>query len=288
MESISQCNKLFREKTLHPLASVIDLSAPCRERQVRPDSYCVVVKTGEEARHGYGRRSCDFSAGTVLFSQPTKVVSLHGDDEHVAEGHIVLFHPSLLVGTPLGRHIGSYSFFKYRDEEALHVSEAELRDIDHVLRDIDRELRRGIDQYSATILSGNIELLLNYCLRFYHRQFIMRHDADDSEFRRFASLLDDYMSSGRVRRSGMPCGACRFSSQMGMSAAYLADLVREETGKSVTGYAQLRRVELAKQMILANRSSDAKIALTLGYASAAEFQQLFYKLTGLTTDEYRA
>lgn len=288
MESISQCNKLFREKTLHPLASVIDLSAPCRERQVRPDSYCVVVKTGEEARQGYGRRSCDFSAGTVLFSQPTKVVSLHGGDERASEGHIVLFHPSLLVGTPLGRHIGSYSFFKYRDDEALHVSEAELRDIDHVLRDIDRELRRGIDRYSATILSGNIELLLNYCLRFYHRQFIMRHDADDSEFRRFASLLDDYMASGRVRRSGMPCGACRFAPQMGMSAAYLADLVREETGKSVTDYAQLRRVEMAKQMIVANRSSDAKIALTLGYGSAAEFQQLFYRLTGLTTDEYRA
>ncbi len=294
MESIAQCNKLFAEKTLHPLASVIDLSAPCNQKQVRPDSYCVMVMEEDESRGGacdtigYGLRSCDFTAATIIFNTPTKVVDIRHGEKCPRNGHILLFHPSLLVCTSLGRRIGSYTFFKYRKDEALHVSAAELRDINRVLADIVNELRRGIDEYSATILSNNIELLLNYCARFYHRQFIMRHDADSAEFGRFAEIVDSYLTSGRVRRTGMPCGACRFTSQMDMSAAYLADLVRNETGKSVTDYVQLRRVELAKKLIIAGKDSDAKVSLTLGYANVAEFRDIFKKLTGLTTDEYRA
>lgn len=285
---------MFDEKTLHPLASVIDLSAPCNQKQVRPDSYCVVVMEDSEVLGGacdnidYGLRSCDFTAGTLLFNTPTKVVDIRHGEKSSCKGHILLFHPSLLVGTSLGRRIGSYTFFKYRNDEALHVSAAELRDINRVLSDIMNELRRGIDEYSATILSNNIELLLNYCTRFYHRQFIMRHDADPAEFGRFAEIIDNYLTSGRVRRTGMPCGACRFTSQMDMSAAYLADLVRNETGKSVIDYVQLRRVELAKKLIIAGKDSDAKVSLALGYANVAEFRDIFKKLTGLTTDEYRA
>lgn len=295
MESITQCNKLFAEKTLHPLASVIDMSAPCSQSQVRPDSYCIVVRENVEKPScasgcdspDYGLRSCDFTAGTLLFNAPTKVVDMRNGEKSSCKGHILLFHPSLLVGTPLGRHIGSYTFFKYRKDEALHVSVAELRDINHVLGDIEHELTRGIDEYSATILSSNIELLLNYCLRFYHRQFIMRHDAAPGEFARFARIVDDYLTGGRVRRAGMPCGACRFNAQMDMSAAYLADLVRNETGKTVADYTQLRRVELAKQLIIAAHDSDAKVALMLGYANVTEFRSVFEKLTGLTTEQYR-
>lgn len=289
MESINTCNKLFAEKTLHPLASVIDMSAPCSKSKVQLDCYCIMVlENNYKSQTEYGLRSCDFTDGTILFNLPSKVVDINQNTKcNPTPGHMVLFHPDLLIGTPLGRRINSYTFFKYRKDEALHISASELRDINHIIGDIEHELRRGIDEYSATILSNNIELLLNYCLRFYHRQFIMRHDADDGEFKRFASLMDNYMTSGNVRRSGMPCGACRFTQQMNMSAAYLSDLVRNESGKSVTEYAQLRRIELAKQMIIADKDSDAKIALTLGYANVAEFRKLFEKLTGVTTEEYR-
>ncbi len=295
MESITQCNKLFAEKTLHPLASVIDMSASCSQSQVRPDSYCIVImenvdcpaNTNRSGNLDYGLRSCDFTAATILFNTPTKVVDIRHGETGACKGHILLFHPSLLVGTPLGRHIGSYTFFKYRKDEALHASAAELREINRIVGDIAHELRRGVDEYSATILSNGIELLLNHCLRFYHRQFIMRHDADPGEFDRFAHTIDDYLTGGRVRRAGMPCGACRFNAQMGMSAAYLSDLVRNETGKTVADYAQLRRVELAKQLIIADHDSDTKIALMLGYANVDEFRSLFERLTGLTTEQYR-
>lgn len=287
METITQCNRLFREKTLHPLVSVIDLGSPCSKRQVRPDSYCVLVMTSPCREGDYGLRGCDFTDGTVLFSMPSKIVDIRPDNACSGEGRMVLFHPDLLVGTPLGRHISTFSFFKYRKDEALHLSATELRDIDHIIDDILHELRRGIDEYSARILSNDIELLLNYCLRFYHRQFIMRHDASAAEMERFQSLVDDYLTSGRVRRTGMPCGACRFSQQMNMSAAYLNDLVRRETGKDVAAYAQLRRVQIAKEMIIAGKDSDTKVALTLGYTNATEFRHIFQKLTGVTTDEYR-
>lgn len=287
MNTITQCNKMFKEKTLHPLASVIDLSSPCQETQVRPDSYCIMVMTSVCKKGEYGLRSCDFTDGTLLFNMPSKVVDIKQNANQPTEGKMFLFHPSLLIGTPLGKHISSYSFFKYRNDEALHVSVAELRDLLKIIDDIEHELKRGIDEYSALILSNDIELFLNYCLRFYHRQFIMRHDADDSEFKHFSNIIDDYLTSGRVRRTGMPCGACRFTSQTDMSSAYLNDLVRNETGKSVTEYAQLRRIELAKQLIIADKDSDAKVALRLGFANVEEFRNIFQKLTGLTTEEYR-
>lgn len=286
MESIHQCNKLFREKTLHPLASVIDLGCTCQTAQVRPDSYCVVVLTSRCSDGEYGLRSCDFRDATMLFNMPSSVVdTVQGDCRR--EGRMVLFHPNLLVGTPLGRHISTFPFFKYRKDEAVHLSAAELRDVTHIIGDIEHELRRGVDEYSARILSNDIELMLNYCLRFYHRQFIMRHDACPCEMDRLKSLVDDYLTSGRVRRTGLQCSACRFSRQMDMSSAYLNDLVRKATGKDVDGYAQLRRVELAKQMIVAGNKSDTKVALALGYANAAEFRDLFKKITGVSTDEYR-
>lgn len=297
--NIAQCNNVFREKTLHPLVSVIDLGSSClgvsqssivdwgSTTQVRPDCYCILVMTNVCKEGEYGLRSYDFRDGTLLFNVPSKTVDIRLCEDNPIQGKLLLFHPCLLVGTPLGKHISGYSFFKYRKEEALHVSAAELRDILHVVSDIEHELKRGVDDFSARILSNDIELFLNFCLRFYHRQFIMRHDAFPCEFERFRAIVDEYLKSGKVRRTGMPCGACRFTSQMDMSAAYLNDLVRNETGKSVSGYAQLRRVELAKQMIIADRDSDAKIALTLGYANVSEFRQLFERLTGVSTDAYR-
>lgn len=287
MESIHQCNKLFQEKTLHPLASVIDLSCPCPTKQVRPDSYCVVVLTSRCNDGDYGLRSCDFRDATMLFNMPTRVVDIAHDGECCCEGRMVLFHPNLLVGTPLGRHISTFPFFKYRKDEAVHLSAAELRDVMHIIGDIEHELQRGVDEYSARILSNDIELMLNYCLRFYHRQFIMRHDACPGEIDRLKTIVDEYLTSGSVRRTGLQCSACRFSRQMDMSTAYLNDLVRKATGKDVDGYAQLRRVELAKQMIIAGNKSDTKVALALGYANAAEFRDIFHRLTGLTTEEYR-
>lgn len=302
MDSIQQCNKLFQEKTLHPLASVIDLSQAggqcqprgqhkaCQSKQVCPDSYCIMVLTSCCDGQEYGLRSCDFRDGTLLFSMPSKTVDIslgNAMNGACSEGRMVLFHPNLLVGTPLGRHISSFPFFKYRKDEAAHVSATELRDVMHIIDDIEHELRRGIDDYSARILSNDIELMLNYCLRFYNRQFIMRHDACIGELARFKSLVDDYLTSGSVRRTGLQCSACRFSRQMNMSAAYLNDLVRKATGKDVDGYAQLRRVELAKQMIVSGAKSDAKVALALGYANAGEFRDIFQRLTGVTTDQYR-
>lgn len=286
MSSICQCNRLLGTKTLHPLATVVDLPAPCPDQPLTPDSHSLMLLTPAATSDRYGHRSCDFTAGTLLARLPGKPLPLSDDHGRPLKGRLLLFHRDLLSGTSLGRHISQYSFFGYGDHEALHLSTGELEVANHVLDGIDRELRRGIDTYSATILAGAIELLLSYCSRYHHRQFILRRDAGAPEFRQLRQAIDDYMLQGMICRCGMPCPR-HFVARTGHTEDFLSDLIRHETGKSFTGYVQLRRIELAKQMIVARQYSDAKVSLTLGYGKAENFRQTFLRLVGITTEAYR-
>lgn len=286
MSSICQCNRLLGTKTLHPLATVVDLPAPCPNQPLPPDSHSLMLLTPAATSDCYGHRSCDFTAGTLLARLPGKPLPLSDDEGRPLKGKLLLFHRDLLSGTSLGRHISQYSFFGYGDHEALHLSAGELEVANHVLDGIDRELRRGIDTYSATILAGAIELLLTYLSRYHRRQFILRHDADAAEFGQLSHAIDHYMLQGMIRRYGMPC-PCHFAAETGHTSAFLDDLVRHETGKGFNAYVQLRRIELAKQMILAEQWSDAKVSLTLGFGKVDHFREAFLRVEGISTNAYR-
>jgi AraC-type DNA-binding domain-containing proteins len=286
MSSICQCNQLLGAKTLHPLATVVDLPAAGYHHGLTPDSHSLMLITPGATTQGYGHLGCDFTAATLVARPPGRELSLVDGHGEPVSGRLLLFHRDLLSGTALGRRIGQYGFFGYADHEALHLSAGELEVVCHVLDGIDGELRRGVDTYSATILATAIELLLNYCSRYHHRQYIVRHDAGADPFAQLCQSIDSYMLQGMIRRYGMPC-ACHFAAGIGHSEDYLTDLVGHATGKSFATYVQLRRVELAKQMIVTQGFSDAKVSLTLGYGRVDNFRQTFLRLVGTTTEAYR-
>jgi len=286
INTVCNCNKLFNAKTLHPLVSIINLSGKYEEEEIKLNTYSVLIQEHPLLGSG-GRKLYDFNAATIFFRSPDKTINIAGEKDCLQSGKLLIFDTDLLCGTTLGKQIKNYTFFKYKPEnESLHVSAAELKTIYDCIDNINRELRWGIDKFSSTIISNKIELLLNYCCRFYERQFITRHDAFDETYNTIRNEIDDYMLNGKIHKMGMPCTCC-FSRKLNLSSAYINDLIKHESGKDFASYLQIRRIDIAKQMIIENKKSDAYIALALGFGGIANFTKLFMQITGMTTEEYR-
>lgn len=278
---VCECNRAFHKETLHPLVSLIDMSAPCDGSHIKTDCYAVVFKHRAEDSEKYGRRYYDYSDGMLLFITPSKEVDLTTTD-----GKMLIFHPNLITYTPLGMRLKEYSFFKYRPEESLHISCCEEKVVKRCLSCISDELCWGIDEYSKTIISNSIELLLNYCRRFYTRQFITRHNVNVEAIEALDKMVDHYFTSGQAAEKGLPT-AGRFAPRLGMSAEYLNDMLRNETGKTVCEHVQLRRIQLAKELLVGTDRPVTDISALLGFSTPGCFATVFKKITGCTPGEYR-
>ena len=278
---VCECNRAFNAETLHPLVSLIDMSAPCSCGCIKTDCYSVVLKHRAGDCVKYGRRHYDFADATMLFVTPRKDVDLCTND-----GKMLIFHPDLVRCTPLGMKLGDYTFFKYRQDESLHISCCEERVVERCLGSISDELAWGVDEYSKPIICTAIELLLGYCRRFYTRQFITRHDANVDAIAALDKLIDGAFASGEIASSGLPT-ASRLAPRLDMSACYLDDMLKSETGCTVTEYVRLRRIKLAKRMLMAGDRSVDEISYLLGFSNVKCFAVVFKKVTGVEPCDYR-
>ena len=277
---VCECNRAYNAETLHPLVSLIDTSAPCSGGSVSTDCYAVVFMRGVADGAEYGRKYYDFTDTTVLFLAPRRDIDLR-----TADGKMLIFHPDLVRCTPLGMALGDCSFFNYRRDEALHLSACEWRVVKRCLGCVGDELGWGVDAHSKAIICTIIELLLNYCRRFYARQFITRHDANIEAIAALDAIIDGAFASGRVASGGLPT-ASAMAPRLGMSAGYLDDMLRSETGNGVDDYVRLRRMRLAKRMLIAGDKPVSEISRILGFCSEKCFAAVFKKVTGVSPEEY--
>ncbi len=203
------------------------------------------------------------------------------------KGWALLFHPDLLRGTQLGRNIRNYTFFSYEVREALHLSEQERRTIVDCLHNILHELQQPGDDHSKTLIVNNIEMFLNYCVRFYDRQFITRSDVAGKDIlARFERILDDYFRSEKPQTVGLP--TVQYCAQeLYLSANYFGDLIKRETGKTAQEHIQLRLIDAAKERIADPSRSIAEVAYELGFKYPAHFTRLFKNRVGCTPNQYR-
>ena len=288
IKSVCECNRRLGCKTLHPQASIINLEHPDLEQEaVKFEFYAVLLI--EECPDGCGccgRKYYDYTNATMVFLKPGEIFRMNEAGVLPDKGWLLAFHPDLLYRTSLKNHIRNYTFFSYNKEEALHLSGRETATITCCLENIEEELHHSIDTHTATILSRHIELMLDYCTRFYERQFITRENRNKTVLEELETLLDDYIASGRL------AGALLRTSEycatgLGLSVPYFNDLLKFETGKTLDEYFQLRRLETAKRMLLKAENTPAVVARRLGYASVQYFSLLFKKITGIAPNEYR-
>ena len=198
----------------------------------------------------------------------------------------MLFHPDFLLRTPLAQKIKQYTFFSYASNEALHLSTEERLILQDYMDKIARELQHPIDKFSKSLIISNIEVMLNYCMRFYERQFVTREELNHNALGKFEQLLDEYLDSGRGATDGIPT-VKYFADKICLSSNYFGDLVKQETGKTAQEYIQLKMVNVAKNSLMNPDLSTKQIAELLGFQHSQHFIRFFKKQTGNTPREYR-
>lgn len=288
-ETIADYNAFNNNETLHPLVSVVDLlkASPRQGSRMYFGFYTVFLKDVKCGDLVYGRHVYDYQEGTLVFLAPGQVAGVNSKGEtYQPKGYALIFHPDLIHGTALGRHIQDYTFFGYQSNEALHLSERERKIVLESFAKIQYELELSIDKHSKRLIVSNIELFLNYCIRFYDRQFITREKPHRGIVERFEELLQDYFQADKPQLLGLPSVAY-FAQELNLSASYFGDLIKKETGKTAQEYIQWKVIDVAKEKIFDHSKSLSQISYELGFKYPQHFNRLFKRKVGHTPSEYR-
>lgn len=289
--TVNDYDKHWGVPSRHPYVNILEgsrVSRPIPNCRKNMGMYVVFLKDVMCADYlTYGRQEYDYQENTLVFTAPGQVFGHPADGStYHAKGWCLYFSPELLRGTSLGRHMKDYTFFSYAVNEALHLSERERNTIIDCFRKIDDEINYGGDRHSNTIIASAIELFLNYCLRFYDRQFITRKKVNKDLLIRFEELLDGYFVSGKAQEYGTPSVAwC--ATQLCLSSNYFGDLIKKETGRTALDYIQQKTMDMAKDLLIHPDKSIGEIAYYLGYQYPQYFSRAFKKAVGCTPNEYR-
>lgn len=293
-DTVNEYNVLNNHKTLHPLVSVIDFSKAnprnwggAKSVKIYYGLYCIFLKDVKCGDLKYGRNYYDYQEGTLVFVAPGQVTEIENAEvTYQPMGYALVFHPDLLCGTALAKNILDYNFFSYKTNEALHLSERERQIVLDCFAKIELELQQTVDKHSKKLIASNIELFLNYCERFYDRQFITRDNAHRGILEKFEELLNTYFLSDKPQTIGLPSVAY-FADEFHLSANYFGDLIKKKTGKSAKEYIQDKVIDVAKNKVFGTDKTVNEIAYELGFQYPQHFTRLFKQKVGLTPSEYR-
>lgn len=288
INTIQDFNDYQGVETLHPLVSVVHVenTEHIKECMMHYGLYAIYLKENKGCKLSYGRTPYDFDEMTVTSFAPGQMVKVEPNpDVPFAKFTALVFHPDILNRTALGRHINRYEFFGYSSTEALHLSAQEVEVFRGVLTMIEQELHRAIDKHTRELIVSNIELLLNYCLRFYDRQFITREEINHSVVKKFIELLDDYIST-KALRDGLPTVAY-FADKCCLSSGYFGNLVRVETGRTAKDIISDHLLAHAKQLLNDEALTVTMISQHLGFEYPQHFVRFFKSHTGKTPSAYR-
>jgi len=288
--TIQQVNDHFGIKTLHPLITVVHLD----KRTEMPEELCyhygvygLWLKETKGCTISYGRTPYDFDEMTVTSFAPGQQVDVKLVDPTIQPKCVgILFHPDFLNRTHLGSNIRRYEFFDYTSTEALHLSPSEIVVFRQVVDMIEQELHHAIDSHTRELIVSNIELLLNYCLRFYDRQFVTREEINHSVAKKFLSLLDEYIAE-KAEREGLPTVAW-FADKCCLSNGYFGTLIKTETGRTAKDLINDRLLAKAKELLQSDVLSVSQVSQRLGFEYPQHFVRFFKSLTGKTPAQWRA
>lgn len=289
-DTIKKYAEAFNNKALHPLIAYVDLnqSLPMLRSQFMLGFYAIIIKETRCGDIRYGNQYYDYNEGTMVFIGPNQIIKHEPEGEiHQPYGKALIFHSDLIKGTNLGKHIHEYTFFSYASYEALHLSNKEREKILVCFDNIENEIIQNIDRHSKKLIISNLELLLNYCTRFYDRQFITRENIGQGIIEQFEQHLNEYLRHEKLQEIGLPT-VSYFADTLNLSPNYFGDLIKKETGKSAIEYIHLKLLEYAKEKIMDKTKSIREISYQLGFKYPQHFTRLFKQKVGMAPNEYRS
>ena len=293
IHSISEFHRYYSlESPKHPLVSVIDLTKIKRKDTDSAQHfhhlglYAAVYKKFDGS-FKYGRSDYDFQEGALMFIAPDQIVQTSSDtDTEIDEGWFLAFHPDFIYGSELGKKIRNYTFFEYASNEALYVSDEEKKTLETIISTIETEYSKNIDRHTQGLILNNIELLLNYCDRFYERQFLTRSKVSSDVLQNFEQLLNHYFNDDNLIDKGIP-EVKYFAEKLHLSSNYLSDLLTKYSGKTTIEHIHLKLVDKAKNLLLGTSKSISEIAYELGFEHPSHFTKVFKTKTGLSPLHFR-
>jgi AraC family transcriptional activator of pobA len=292
IQSISELHRLLElGKPEHPLISVIDFAqikcfSEQRLRSVVYDFYCIALKKNFQGKMRYGQNSYDFDEGVMTFFSPGQVVTTDIVENLQLTGWWLVVHPDFIASSSLGKHMKEYDFFSYAVNEALHLSEKEEQVVDFIIQTLQQEYRAGIDAFSHTIIISQLQLLLNYCQRFYNRQFLTRQVVHHTLLEKLEALLTGYLNSEQLPELGPPT-VQYVAEQLAMSPNYLSSMLRSLTGQNAQQHIHHHLLEKAKTILVTSDLTISEIAFLLGFNHLPSFTRLFKAKTKLSPLDYR-
>ena len=293
LQNITDLHKLFNlGNSHHPLVTVLDFSKVSEQieqnSKITTDFYSIMFKNYCKNNIKYGRKAIDFQDGNLVCIAPNQIIEIDSEVEEREDkmGWGLFFHPDLIRYTSLNEKIKDYTFFSYEVTEALHLSDKEKTILFECIKKIQTELQENIDVYSQYIIVSKIELLLNYCLRFYGRQMITRSQTNKSIIAKIESILTKYFSENKINEQGLPT-VKYLADKVNLSSSYLSDLLKKETGKNAQEHIHFYIIEEAKTYLINTEKNINEIAYSLGFEYPQYFNKLFKQKTGQTPMEYR-
>lgn len=274
-------------ETPHALINIVDLQGRDCSGDQDPlvlNLFSIWMKKGVGGYLGYGEGQIDFAHGTLVFMAPGQV--LYPSKHYHTAGWGLIFHPDLLKGYPLAQTIRQYDFFSYSADQALAVTEEEELAIGGILNSIQREINGKADQFSQDVVVSQLEVLLTYANRFYHRQFAKKKEEKKGLLEKVESLLIHYLNSEQLASEGLPT-VNYLARALNVSPNHLSEVLKENTGKSAAEHIAINVIEKAKELITTTELSVAEIAFHLGYQHSQSFSKLFKKKVGCSPLEYR-
>lgn len=272
----------------HPLVSVVeyDRISPVYHTLNDYSVYGIFLRGDDLVDLTYGCGRYDYKEGTLLAVAPGQIGGTEDNGEKVyLSGWALLFHPDLFQGTSLEKNIGKYTFFDYRINEALHMTEEEKEIIVGLMRSIEKEVENPRDALQDLIIVGYIELMLNFCQRFYDRQFLTRRPDNTDLLSRFHSVLNDYFDKDLQLEHGVPT-IQYMADKLCLSPSYLGDLIKRTTGTNASKYIQRLMIQKGKNM-LSSGLSISQTAYSLGFDYPQHFSRFFKRAEGITPKEYQ-
>ncbi|WP_312389729.1 helix-turn-helix transcriptional regulator [Chryseobacterium sp.] len=290
--SISELHSSLKlKKPSNPLVSVVNLGDLDSENSISPETitynfYAIFLKKNFDGKIKYGQQYYDFDNGTMTFYSPKQRITIEDYEPSKLEGWMLVFHSDFIQNYPLAKRIKEYGFFSYAANEALHCSNKEEEVISNVMQNLKDEIEKSIDNFTQDVIVSHIDLLLNYCNRFYNRQFITRKPANNDTLIRLENLLNDYFNSDDLISKGLPT-VQQVAEQLNVSSNYLSDMLRSITGQTTQQHIHNKLIEKAKELLTTTNLSVSEIAYYLGFEYPQSFNKLFKKKTDISPLEFR-
>lgn len=275
----------------HPLISVNELIKrdsfeTLNAKPVIYSFYSICIKKNFKGKVTYGQTHYDHDSGVISFYSPGQVTATEIIDDGGASGEWLVFHPDFLKSYPLSEKIKEYGYFSYNVTEALHLSGREEDIIHRLMMEIKHEYQGNIDSFSQDVIISHLDLLLNYCNRFYNRQFLTRKSINSDVLAKFESLLNEYFENKTGLHAGLP-PVQYFSEKLFLSSQYLSDLLKNLTGATTQQHIHNKLIEKAKEQLMLSSKTVAELAYELGFERPQSFNKLFKKKTGMSPNEFR-